>query len=44
VPPTGLAGHVEDSPERPGLTVAEVYALADAVGLRYRFLILAIGS
>lgn len=30
----------EDSPERPVLTVAEVYALADAVGLRYRSLIL----
>ncbi len=27
---------VEDSPERPVLTVAQVYALADAVGLRYR--------
>ena len=30
----------EDSPERPVLTMAEVYALADAVGLRYRSLIL----
>ena len=30
----------EDSPERPVLTVAQVYALADAVGLRYRPLIL----
>jgi integrase len=30
----------EDSPERPVLTVAQVYALADAVGLRYRALIL----
>ncbi len=28
------------SPERPVLTVAQVYALADAVGLRYRLLIL----
>ena len=31
---------IEDSPERPVLTVAQVYALADAVGLRYRSLIL----
>ena len=30
----------ENSPERPVLTVAQVYALADAVGLRYRALIL----
>jgi len=30
----------EDSPERPVPTVAEVYALAGAVGLRYRSLIL----
>jgi integrase len=30
----------ENSPERPVLTVAEVYALADAVGLRYRALVL----
>jgi len=30
----------EDSPERPALSVAQVYALADAVGLRYRALIL----
>ena len=30
----------EYSPERPVLTVAQVYALADAVGLRYRALIL----
>jgi integrase len=30
----------EDSPERPVLTVAQVYALADAVGPRYRALIL----
>ena len=30
----------EDSPERPVLSVAQVYALADAVGLRYRALIL----
>lgn len=30
----------EDSPERPVLTVAQVYALADAVGLRFRALIL----
>lgn len=30
----------EESPERPVLTVAQVYALADAVGLRYRALIL----
>jgi integrase len=30
----------EKSPERPVLTVAEVYALADAVGLRYRSLVL----
>jgi integrase len=30
----------EDSPERPVLTVTQVYALADAVGLRYRLLIL----
>ena len=30
----------EDSPERPVLTVTQVYALADAVGLRYRALIL----
>jgi hypothetical protein len=31
---------VEKSPERPVLTVAQVYALADAVGPRYRALIL----
>ena len=30
----------EDSPERPVLTVAQVYALADAIGPRYRALIL----
>jgi integrase len=30
----------EDSPERPVLSVAQVYALADTVGLRYRALIL----
>ncbi len=30
----------EDSAERPVLSVAQVYALADAVGLRYRALIL----
>jgi integrase len=30
----------ENSPERPVLAVAQVYALADAVGLRYRALIL----
>jgi integrase len=30
----------EDSPERPVLSVSQVYALADAVGLRYRALIL----
>jgi integrase len=30
----------EDSPERPVLTVAQVYALADAIGPRYRGLIL----
>jgi integrase len=30
----------EKSPERPVLTVTQVYALADAVGLRYRTLIL----
>jgi len=30
----------EDSPERPVLSVAQVYALADAVGPRYRALIL----
>jgi integrase len=30
----------ENSPERPVLTVGQVYALADAVGLRYRPLIL----
>jgi integrase len=30
----------EHSPERPVLTVTQVYALADAVGLRYRTLIL----
>jgi integrase len=30
----------EHSPERPVLSVAQVYALADAVGLRYRALIL----
>jgi integrase len=30
----------EQSPERPVLTVTQVYALADAVGLRYRALIL----
>jgi integrase len=30
----------EHSPERPALTVTQVYALADAVGLRYRALIL----
>jgi integrase len=31
---------VEKSPERPVLTVAQVYALADAVGPRYRALVL----
>jgi integrase len=31
---------VERSPERPVLTVAQVYALADAVGQRYRALVL----
>jgi integrase len=30
----------EDSPERPALSVAQVYAVADAVGLRYRALVL----
>jgi integrase len=30
----------EDSPERPTLTIAQVYALADAVGQRYRALVL----
>jgi integrase len=30
----------EDSPERPVLSVSQVYAVADAVGLRYRALIL----
>ena len=30
----------EESPERPTLTIAQVYALADAVGQRYRALIL----
>ena len=30
----------EDSPERPVLTVAQIYALADAVGPRYRALVL----
>ena len=30
----------EESPERPTLTIAQVYALADAVGQRYRPLIL----
>jgi integrase len=30
----------EDSPERPVLTVTQVYAVADAVGLRYRALVL----
>lgn len=30
----------EDSPERPVLTVAQVYALADAIGPRYRALVL----
>jgi integrase len=30
----------EDSPERPVLTVPQVYAIADAIGLRYRALIL----
>jgi integrase len=30
----------EESPERPVLSIAQVYALADAVGLRYRALIL----
>ena len=30
----------EDSPERPVLTATQVYALADAVGLRYRALVL----
>jgi integrase len=30
----------ENSPERPVLTVAQVYALADAIGLRYRALVL----
>ena len=33
-------GGTEYSPERPVLTVTQVYALADAVGLRYRALIL----
>ena len=32
----------EHSPERPTLTVAQIYALADAVGSRYRVLILLI--
>src|SRR5580704_17584093 len=31
---------VEKSPERPVLTIGEVYALADAIGPRYRALIL----
>jgi integrase len=30
----------EESPERPTLTIAQVYALADAVGQRYRALVL----
>ena len=30
----------EESPERPVLTIAQVYALADAVGQRYRALVL----
>ena len=30
----------EDSPERPVLTISQVYALADAVGQRYRALVL----
>jgi integrase len=30
----------EESPERPVLSMAQVYALADAVGLRYRALVL----
>ena len=30
----------EDSPERPVLTVTQVYAVADAIGLRYRALVL----
>ncbi len=34
------AAGTERSPERPVLTVAEVYALADAVGPRYRALVL----
>lgn len=34
------AAGIEKSPERPVLTVAEVYALADAVGTRYRALVL----
>lgn len=33
-------GSVEKSPERPVLTLAQVYALADAVGSRYRALVL----
>jgi integrase len=33
-------GGSEDSPERPVLSVPQVYALADVVGLRYRALIL----
>jgi len=31
---------VEKSPERPVLTIGQVYALADAIGPRYRALIL----
>ena len=34
------AAGIEKSPERPVLTVAQVYALADAVGTRYRALVL----
>jgi len=30
----------EDSPERPTLTIAQVYALADATQQRYRALVL----
>jgi integrase len=33
-------GGQEESPERPTLTIAQVYALADAVGQRYRALVL----
>jgi integrase len=40
-PPSRIKGaSAERSPERPVLTVAEVYALADAVGRRYRALVL----